>query len=98
MVEIVSRRVAENEALHDCGNEKAHATARILQDSQQLLAGESDDAQHRVEHGVPQTSRLRVTARLPSPRRAVIAASIDMLGMITLQTFPARNMVCRRVT
>src|SRR5579872_122681 len=99
MIEIVGRRIAEDQTLHHGRNEQAHPCSPVLEDGEQFLTRESDDAQDGCEHGgFPQLNRLRVAARLPRPRRAAMVARTSMLGTMTRQTLPARNSVCSKFT
>src|SRR5262249_43049573 len=98
VIEVVSRYIAVDQALEDRRNKENDTPARILQDRQQFLAHEGEDAEVGVEHGGPQASFLCVTARAKSSSVTAIAASTDALGRMTPQTSPARNSVCNRAT
>ena len=50
VIQVIGCRVAEYEPLHDRWNEQGHTRAAILQNGEQLLAGECDDAQDSGEH------------------------------------------------
>src|SRR5207302_1567087 len=55
VVEVVGRGVPEDQRLDDRRDEKREAAARVLEDSEQFLACQSQDAEDRVEHGAPRT-------------------------------------------
>ena len=71
VVQVEGRGVAEDQALHDRRHEQGDAAARILQDRQQLLADQGQDAQQGVEHGGLSSSDLRIDAagQQPAARR-----------------------------
>ena len=63
IAQVVSRRVAEDQALQDRWHEQADSAARVFKDREQLFVDESQNAQDHFRHGMPHTSRFVVTAR-----------------------------------
>ncbi len=50
VIQVVTGRVAEDQALHDRRNEDAEAAARVLERREQLFARQGEDAEDCVEH------------------------------------------------
>ena len=93
IVEIIGRRVPEDETLQDRREKKTDPAARILENSEQFLVNEGEDAQDRFDHRPPHTSLLVATARVSTSSAAAMAANAAALGRMTPQMSPARNTV-----
>ena len=98
VVEVVGGGIAEEERLEDRRQKQRHPAARILQHREQLLARQGEDAEERIEDRGHQASFFCVAIRASSMSPAAIPASTAALGRITLQTSPARKMVCSSAT
>ena len=98
VVQIVGRGVAEDQALNDRRNEQAEAAARILEDRQQLLAGQREDAEKGCSSMRLKPVSCASTARAGSQQHDRHRASTAAFGRITRQTSPARKIVCSSAT
>src|SRR5690606_36558867 len=91
-VQVERRGIAEKQRLQDRRHEKDDPAARILEDGEQFLADEREDATKRSGHRKPHASLFRVAARATARRTTAIAASTAALDRMTVQMLPARKM------